>query len=75
MLVGIVGGLLLSSQSCRALEPSLGKGTPASLEIMQRVRDEHALVAKMIKVQLPAPLGFREARSSKVAWPHLRQVE
>jgi pimeloyl-ACP methyl ester carboxylesterase len=57
MLASIVGGLLLTSQSCRAVEPLLGKGTPASPEIMQRVRDEHALVAEMIKAQLAAPGG------------------
>jgi len=54
MLVSIVSGLLLSSQSCWAVERSLGKGTPATRQLMQLVRDEHALVAEMIKGQLAA---------------------
>jgi hypothetical protein len=60
MLVSIIGGLLLSTQSCRAVEASLGKGTSASPEMMQLVRDEHALVAEMIKAQMAARGGGLE---------------
>jgi hypothetical protein len=59
MLVSIASGVLLSTQSCRA-EPSLGKGTPATREMMQLVSDEHALVAEMIKGQLAARSGGLE---------------
>jgi pimeloyl-ACP methyl ester carboxylesterase len=59
MLVS-VGGLLLSTQSCRAVEASLGKGTSASAEMMQLVRDEHNLVAEMIKAQMAARGGGLE---------------
>ena len=65
MLFSIVGGFSLSSQSCHAVEPSLGKGTPASPEIMQLVRDEHALVAKMIKAQLAALGGLERSLSDR----------
>ena len=57
VVVSIVGELLLSSQPCRAVEPSLGKGIPASPQMMQRVRDEHSLVAEMSKAQLTARGG------------------
>ena len=55
VVVSIVGELLLSSQPCRAVEPSLGKGIPASPQMMQRVRDEHSLVAEMSKANNPGP--------------------
>jgi hypothetical protein len=64
MLVSLVGGLLLSTQSCRAVEASLGKGTSASPEMMQLVRDEHALVAEMIKAQMAARGGGLEGSLS-----------
>ncbi len=57
MFVSILGGVLLSGQSCRAIEQAPGIGTPASLEIMQRLRDEHALVADMVKAQMAARRG------------------
>jgi hypothetical protein len=60
MIACIVGGLSLSPRSCRAGEPSRGEGTPASPEMMQLVRDEHALVAEMIKVQMAARGGGLE---------------
>ena len=65
MLVCIVAGLLLSVQSCRAAEVSLGKGTSASLETMQLVRDEHALVAEMIEAQMAARGGGPEWSSDR----------
>jgi pimeloyl-ACP methyl ester carboxylesterase len=42
------------------VEASLGKGTSASPEMMQLVRDEHALVAEMIKAQMAARGGGLE---------------
>jgi pimeloyl-ACP methyl ester carboxylesterase len=54
-LVIIVGGLLLSSQSWRAVEPPLGKVTPTSPKTTYGARNEHPLVAEMSKAQ-PAPV-------------------
>ena len=60
VLISIVPGLLLGTLSCWAVEASLGKRTSASLETMQLVRDEHALVAEMIKAQMAARGGGLE---------------
>ena len=51
MLAGVGGLLLLSSQWVRAEEPRI-QATPASLEMMQLLRDEHQLIAEMVKAQL-----------------------
>jgi hypothetical protein len=73
MLASIVAGLILSIQSCRAVEGSVGKGTSASPEIMQFVRDEHALVAEMIEAQMTArgggPALFSEQNREKLVKP------
>jgi pimeloyl-ACP methyl ester carboxylesterase len=60
VLISIVAGLLLGTQSCWAVEALLGKRTSASLETMQLVRDEHTLVAEMIKAQMAARGGGLE---------------
>ena len=60
VLISIVAGLLLGTQSCWAVEALLGKRTSASLETMQLVRDEHTLVAEMIKAQMAARRGGLE---------------
>jgi hypothetical protein len=52
MLVSVVGGLLSSSHWGRPVAPFLSQVTPASQEMMQLVRDEHDLVAGMVKAQL-----------------------
>ena len=51
MLAGVGGLLLLSSQWARAEAPRI-QATPASLEMMQLLRDEHQLIAEMVKAQL-----------------------
>ena len=63
VLISIVAGLLLGTQSCWAVEALLGKRTSASLETMQLVRDEHTLVAEMIKAQMAARGGGGLERS------------
>jgi hypothetical protein len=58
MLVSVIGGLLHSGQWIRAAEPPSGQAAPASLEMMQLLRDEHDLVADMVKAQLASSNGF-----------------
>jgi len=60
MLAGVivVGGLLHSGQWIRTAEPPSGEGARASLEMMQLLRDEHDLVANMVKAQLAPSNGF-----------------
>ena len=53
VLAGAIGELSLSGgQWVPAVNPALGQGTRASPEMMQLVRDEHNLVADMVKAQL-----------------------
>ena len=52
VLVGsVIAGVPLTYQWGRAAEPPLVKVTPASPEMMQLLRDEHALARDMLKVQ------------------------
>jgi hypothetical protein len=58
MLASVGGLLLLSSYRVRAEAPR-DQATPASLEMMQLLRDEHQLVGEMVKAQLAtADSGF-----------------
>jgi hypothetical protein len=58
MLASVGGLLLLSSYWVRAEAPR-DQATPASLEMMQLLRDEHQLVEEMVKAQLAmADSGF-----------------
>jgi len=57
MLAGVVGGLLHGGQWVRTTEPPRGQVAPASLEMMRLLRDEHDLIADMVKAQLPVPSG------------------
>jgi len=55
MFAGVIGGLLLSNQWNIRVEPlqlETSRATPASPEMMQLLRDEHGLVADMVKAQL-----------------------
>jgi len=54
----VIGGLLHNGQWIRAAEPPSGQAAPASLEMMQLLRDEHDLVADMVKAQLASSNGF-----------------
>jgi hypothetical protein len=51
-LASLIGGVLLSYQWGHGAGPSMAQVTPASPEMMQLVRDEHGLVATMLKAQL-----------------------
>lgn len=50
-LVSLTVGLLLSYQWDHTATPLL-KVTPASPEMMQLLRDEHRLIANMVKLQI-----------------------
>ncbi len=55
MFATVVGGLLLSNQWDLRVEPlrvQANRAAPASLEMMRLLRDEHDLVADMVKAQL-----------------------
>jgi hypothetical protein len=52
VLASAIAALLLSYQWGHAAEPPLVKVTPASLEMMQLLRDEHGSVANMLKLQI-----------------------
>lgn len=62
MLAGVGGLLFLSSQWVRAEAPR-DQATPASLEMMQLLHDEHRLIGEMIKAQLA--MADRDSRGSK----------
>ncbi len=51
-LVSLTGGLLLSYQWGHTADPPLVKVTAASPEMMQLLRDEHRLIANMVKLQI-----------------------
>ena len=62
MLAGVGGLLLLSSYWVRAEAPR-DQVTPASLEMMQLLHDEHQLIGKMVEAQLAMPdSGFVDSR-------------
>jgi hypothetical protein len=52
ILASVVTGLLFIGQWDHHGAPSLGQVTPASPEMVQLLRDEHDLVADMVKAQL-----------------------
>ena len=52
LLAVVVGGLLLSSQWHRTIMPSPSRVTTAPPGMMQLVRDEHDLVADIVRTQL-----------------------
>jgi hypothetical protein len=57
MFAGVIGGLLLSNQWNLRVEPlqvQASRATPASPEMMRLLRDEHDLVAQMVKAQFAA---------------------
>jgi hypothetical protein len=63
MLAGVGGLLFLSSQMVRMAEMPRDHATPASLEMMQLLRDEHQLIGEMVKAQLAMPdSGFLDSR-------------
>jgi hypothetical protein len=52
MLASSGGLLFLSSQWVRMAEAPRGQATPASVEMMQLLHDEHQLIGEMVKAQL-----------------------
>jgi len=52
VLASVIGGMLLSFEWSHAAGPPVVQGTPASVEMMQVLRDEHGLMTNMIKAQL-----------------------
>ena len=63
MLAGVGGLLFLSSQWARMAEAPRDQATPASLEMMQLLHDEHQLIGEMVKAQLAMPDGgFLDSR-------------
>ena len=52
MLASVIGGVLLSYEWKHAVGPPVAQVAPASLEMMQVLRDEHGLIANMLKAQL-----------------------
>jgi hypothetical protein len=64
VMLASVGGLLLSSSYwMRAEAPRLQAVTPASLEMMQLLHDEHQLIGETVKAQLAMPdNGFVDSK-------------
>jgi hypothetical protein len=52
LVAGVIGGLMMSSQWHRTIKPSPSQVTTAPPGMMQLVRDEHDLVADMVRTQL-----------------------
>ena len=64
VMLASVGGLLFSSsQMVRIAEMPRDHATPASLEMMQLLHDEHQLIGEMVKAQLAMPdSGFLDSK-------------
>ena len=52
VLASVIGGLLLSFEWSHGAGPPMAQVAPASLEMMQVLRDEHGLTASMVEAQL-----------------------
>ena len=52
LIAVVIGGLLLSSQWHRTIKPSARQVTTVPPGMMQLVRDEHDLVADIVRTQL-----------------------
>jgi hypothetical protein len=52
VLASVIGASLLSFEWINAAEPPVVQATPATLEMMRVLRDEHGLMANMVKAQL-----------------------
>ncbi len=65
MCASAVGGLLLSNQwnlRVKPLQVQASRATPASPEMMQLLRDEHDLVAQMVRAQLSVSGGSFDSK-------------
>jgi len=64
----VLGALLLSNQWVRVAEAPRDQATPASLEMMQLLHDEHQLIGEMVKAQLAVPdSGFLDSKPMAAA--------
>ena len=52
VLASVIGGVLLSYEWKHAVGPPMAQVAPNCLEMMQILRDEHGLIANMLKAQL-----------------------
>ena len=52
VLASVIGGSLLSFERIHAAGPPAVRATPASLEMMRVLRDEHGLMVNMVRAQL-----------------------
>jgi hypothetical protein len=59
LLASTLSGILLNCQWGLAAEPPGIHAIPASLEMMQLLRDEHGLIAQMVEAQLATERGDR----------------
>jgi hypothetical protein len=69
-LASVIGGLLFSHydwSQIRARVPVAVRAAPASVEMMQLVRDEHAAVASYLKAEVTAEKGRLEAEDAAAA--------
>jgi flavin reductase (DIM6/NTAB) family NADH-FMN oxidoreductase RutF len=76
-LAVVIGGFLSGYQWVHAGEPRLAHVIPASREMMRLLRDEHDLVANMVKAQLATEqaqhgVGPGRARKAAVTAPYQR---
>ena len=73
MLASVGGFLFLSSQWVSTAEAPRDQATPASLEMMQLLHDEHQLIVEMVKAQ-PAMLDSGLLDSKPMAATERRQA-
>jgi hypothetical protein len=74
VLAGVVGLLFSGSQWVRmAAAPRVQATTPASLEMMHLLHDEHQLIGEMVKAQLAMP-DSRFVDSKPIAATERRQA-
>lgn len=52
VLASVIGGMLFSFEWSHSAGPPVMQVTPASVEMMQVLRDEHGLMVNMVKAQL-----------------------
>ena len=52
VLASVIGGMLFSFERGHSAGPPVMQVTPASLEMMQVLRDEHGLMVNMVRAQL-----------------------
>ena len=64
-VASLIGGLLLGYQWSQPTDASVVKPLPASLEMMQLLRDEHRLLANMLesRIAIEKKMAYGEARN------------